>query len=167
SITVEDANKIQPYKPNAFATHTYKKEEDGYIYYDGTKGSGNYTTFNYNDETSKTWKSLAKGESVVMPQSAYNYTIGTTKNGQKMLSYKADGSTNASYWLASRAVNCYSYGSVDFDMRNVYGGYVLSSRLYYSYGSAYGNSRGVRPVVSLESGVQLTEKVGDTWNLGK
>ncbi|MBR1802662.1 MAG: hypothetical protein IJ777_01650, partial [Clostridia bacterium] len=167
SMKVEDANKIQPYTPSAFATHTFKKEEDGYISYDGEPKT-KYKTFNYYDETSKTWKSLAKGESIVMPHSMYSYNIGTTNNGQKMLRYKADGSTYAFYWLASRAVYCNNNGSVDYDMRTVYGGVVYRGNgMYYSTGSYSAGSRGVRPVVSLESGAQLTEKVGDTWNLGK
>ena len=84
-----------------------------------------------------------------------------------MLRYKADGSTNANYWLASRAVSCGSGGGVTFFMRRVYSGDVSSNRFYDSIGGGGDGFRGVRPVVSLESGVQLTKKVGDTWNLGK
>ncbi|MBR1803056.1 MAG: hypothetical protein IJ777_03740 [Clostridia bacterium] len=85
-----------------------------------------------------------------------------------MLKYKDDGSSNANYWLASRAVACRGDGLAGFEMRGVYSGNVNASDVFLSKGIANNyNSRGVRPVVSLESGVKLTEKVGDTWKLGK
>lgn len=63
------------------------------------------------------------------------------------------------YWLASRYANCYS-GSAYFGLRNVSLGNLNYLNLFYSSGNDYGNSYGLRAVVSLGSNVKFVNGDG-------
>ena len=139
SIRIEDVNKITgQHLSDTYTKYTYTRNaEDGKIYRNGaTSGSGSMYRYYENDDPKGEWKQLASGEtSPEIEQTYYVYSIGNSNAAQKMLSKKDDGSTNASYWLASRCVNC-SDSSVDFPLRNVNSGLVSYNDLYNSGGYA-------------------------------
>lgn len=68
---------------------------------------------------------------------------------------KDNTGTNYEYWISSRCFSN-SSGELCFDIRFVNYGEITANHLYWSYGS-YGNeiSRGIRPVVTLNSNVEL------------
>ena len=76
-----------------------------------------------------------------------------------------NGTSNyASYWLSSRCVCCYS-SNASFSVRIVYGGYVGYYGMFYSSGSAGGGTYAFRPVVSLESNIQLSGDSTNGWTI--
>ena len=150
----------------------------------GKTWSGTQSTFNYYDKTNKTFKALTSG-STEITSTAYIYGPATLKDGftqpvqgvdengtynevNQMLfgkwtmtadngyyrSFTGTG-TEPRYWLASDFVSAYSGYGVYWGLRSVSDGGVYYYGLYYSSGDEYGNSYGVRPVVSLKSDVSL------------
>ena len=98
-----------------------------------------------------------------------DYTNSSNKERLNLMTKKSNGTTSASYWLASRSACCIS-SSVDFCLRFVHGGCVMSRATHYSGGTRGRFVSGVRPIVILKSEVQLTEsttKINDTrtWDL--
>ena len=76
-----------------------------------------------------------------------------------------NGTSNyASYWLSSRCVNCYS-SVADFVVRFVSSGNVNGYFMFYSNGGADGNAYAFRPVVSLESNIQLSGDSTNGWTI--
>ena len=79
-----------------------------------------------------------------------------------------NGSNYSPYWLASRCVDAYS-DSAEYKMHIVWNGRMDSSSLYGTFGSNYYDEHGVRPVVSLNSGITVdtsdTTKDGTTSGL--
>ena len=71
---------------------------------------------------------------------------------------------NSYYWLASRSVYAYSDNAV-FYVRSVRDGGVDSYSLALSYGSEGDDYSGVRPLVSLQSNIQLTSAGTNTWDI--
>ena len=150
----------------------------------GKTWSGTQSTFNYYDKTNKTFKALTSG-STEITSTAYIYGPATLKDGftqpvqgvdengtynevNQMLfgkwtmtadngyyrSFTGTG-TEPRYWLASDFVSAHSGYGVYWGLRSVSDGGVYYYGLYYSSGDEYGNSYGVRPVVSLKSDVSL------------
>ena len=150
----------------------------------GKTWSGTQSTFNYYDKTNKTFKALTSG-STEITSTDYAYGPATLKDGftqpvqgvdengtynevNQMLfgkwtmtadngyyrSFTGTG-TEPRYWLASDFVSAYSGYGVYWGLRSVSDGGVYYYGLYYSSGDEYGNSYGVRPVVSLKSDVSL------------
>ena len=71
-----------------------------------------------------------------------------------------NGSNYATYWMSSRCVDANSYGAV-FGVRSVYSGLVGACALYYSSGDGHPFAYAFRPVITLNSNVQI-----DTANSG-
>lgn len=74
------------------------------------------------------------------------------------------GDSNVTQWLASRAVRCRSHYAY-FNVRGVDYGSVNDSNLYSSYANSYSPSWAVRPVVSLESNIQLEGNSENGWTI--
>ena len=75
-----------------------------------------------------------------------------------------NGSNLATYWLSSRCVDCYSSFAFFF-VRYVSSGRVSSSTMFYSDGDTYGITYAFRPVVSLESNIQLSGDSTNGWTI--
>ena len=75
-----------------------------------------------------------------------------------------NGSNLATYWLSSRCVDCNS-SYADFFVRFVYNGYVDSYFMFSSYGYTDGRTYAFRPVVSLESNIQLSGDRTNGWTI--
>ena len=78
--------------------------------------------------------------------------------------FKNNGSDLATYWLSSRCVHCSSSGA-SFSVRRVGYGSVGDCNMFYSYGNANGNTYAFRPVVSLESNIQLSGDSTNGWTI--
>ena len=74
------------------------------------------------------------------------------------------GDSNVTQWLASRAVDCRSIFA-NFNVRNVSIGHVNNNNVYRSNGDSYSPSWAVRPVVSLESNIQLEGNSENGWTI--
>ena len=145
-----------------------------------SSGMGNYRQFTYYDEAVKTWKSLATNGSETLKSSVYYYYpttlnatsalsattgIASTSAEYKMLftnsSTGADtansgNKTNFYYWLGSPYVDT-NAGYANFGLRYVNSGTVNFGTLYSSHGYAFTPYYGVRPVVTLDSKVNLKD----------
>ncbi len=76
-----------------------------------------------------------------------------------------NGTSNyASYWLSSRCVDCYS-GYAYFSVRFVNDGDVYRYGMFYSSGNTGGYACAFRPVVSLESNIQLSGDSTNGWTI--
>ena len=173
SMTIEDLNKACNYTPSEPTTR--------YAYYPkGTTFEEGETTIEYNG---KTYTKTAHGVST-----AKFYTSdggGIEKTDSDGFTYREPEDDNPVYvtqtyysynpssknstvgsilgssygWLASPCVNLIS-SFAGFGVRYAYSSDVRAYGLYGSNGYAYGNSRGVRPSVSLGSMLQID--TGDT-----
>lgn len=173
--TVYGAGEISEYGNEV----TYTKNE-GSISYVGTKNgdginedSNTSGLFRYYDQDYSIWKSLVTTEKKVYTSTKYSYypeTLTTSKDGQQV-GIKTDSkeyeilfsrtSDGQDYWLASQ-YTITDTGYVYFGMSKVSQGQVNTdnnSGLYVSYDytdtDADMGYAGVRPVVSLESGVSI------------
>ena len=180
NITVEDVNKITGYDSSEYGSGsidaygnevTYTKNaETGKIDYtnNGTTTESNYISFEYYDEGSGEWKKLGSGESVTLDSSYYYYTgsseIASYSTAYEMLfknstnSAITDGNkgqdTECRYWLASQCTS--TDFCARFALRCVDNGDVDYYNLFDSYGGIHGFSYGVRPVISLESDINIS-----------
>ena len=76
-----------------------------------------------------------------------------------------NGTSNyASYWLSSRCVICDS-GAANFTVRYVGSGNVSRYVMFDSYGYSDGDPYAFRPVVSLESNIQLSGDSTNGWTI--
>ena len=173
--TVYGAGEISEYGNEV----TYTKNE-GSISYVGTKNgdginedSNTSGLFRYYDQDYSIWKSLVTTEKKVYTSTKYSYypeTLTTSKDGQQV-GIKTDSkeyeilfsrtSDGQDYWLASQ-YTITGTGYVYFGMSKISQGQVNTdnnSGLYVSYDytdtDADMGYAGVRPVVSLESGVSI------------
>ena len=136
--------------------------------------------FTYYDETSKTWKNLATNGSVTLNCSRYLYfpttltetndmnaTVGianTSPEYKMLFTNSSTGADNANagktnnieYWFGSPFVVT-SGGYVGFGLHCVLVGHVYHRDLYGSNGNIHIEYYGVRPVVYLDSKVQLKD----------
>ena len=140
-------------------------------------------TFNYYDKTNKTFKALTSG-STEITSTSYVYYPGTLNSSEDNPTQGDDGTgtynevfqmlfgkyskdsdgcyrrftgtgTEPYYWLASDCADARN-SFVCWGLRGVYDGSVYSfDNLYYSFGSEFSSSYGVRPVVSLKSDISL------------
>ena len=74
------------------------------------------------------------------------------------------GSNLATYWLSSRCVDCDSSNAL-FCVRRVNIRYVGNGYMFGSNGSTGGNAYAFRPVVSLESNIQLSGDSTNGWTI--
>ena len=111
----------------------------------------------YNDNISATTPILTS-------RTYYGYNPGT---GNAVINDILGGDETHRGWLASSCVNMYSeYEYVYFGLRTAYSGGVSGHYLYYSTGSVFAPSYGLRPVVSLSSkllDIADTSKDGQTF----
>jgi len=176
SITVEDINRVTGYDPTKQNNNT--KYGAGEFYEYGNKVT--YTASGSSATNGKTYTSaISKYEhpdgrilgqndvTSIQVESTYYYyypSTLTTSDGEqtgeigisktipayKLLFRKADDTANCSYWLASSYVYASSNRSL-FGLRGVRSeGRMNGSDLWGSHGGAYGDSDGVRAVVTVE-----------------
>ena len=138
--------------------------------------------FNWYDIGSKTWKNSMQDTTMpatiaTLTSTSYYYYpdslktssgagegLRTTSEEYKTLFMNKAGS-KVSYWLASSYVTTIS-SLAGFGMRSVYSyGNVYYDNLYGSYGRVNSPSRGVRPVVSLKSDIQLGEGTEGSYDI--
>ena len=190
SLNVDDINKLANYDPTTFYGYrgiwTYRFPTSGeYMQYKITKADGTLVTdwTDITDANHQTFRVPGEKETETinvdnrndtgksLESTYYSYTVADkvtqiTSNGEKMsdIISNGTGSSNVTQWLASRCVNCFS-GFADCEVRFVYN-YVGGHGLYYTFGTHRGNaSFCVRPVVSLESNIQLSGNSTDGWTI--
>jgi len=194
SITVDDVNKITGFDPTGYEEGqiweygnevTYSREGTSTLNYstsNGKSGSNNKSTFNYFDESTKTWKEFGSTEtgSVKLTSTYYWYSVSELSglddvSKEVILGNPQEGTnyyfTNTGapmqYWLGSSYVGTYS-NYADFGLRYVRGDDVYRNDLYYSDGYAYNPCCGVRPVVSLQSDINLEYNgTKEEWEFSK
>ena len=187
SLNVEDINKLGNYDPTTYSgygdIYTYRFPTSGdYMQYKRTKADGTLVTdwTNITSTSYQTFKVPGEAETISadnrndtgrsLEYTYYYYTVAdkvkqTTSDGKKMSDIISNG-TGSSWeyqWLASRCVNCYS-NYARFNVRVVYS-YVNISALYSSGGNSNSSYYRVRPVVSLESDIQLSGNSNDGWTI--
>jgi len=134
-------------------TKTYTTNADGNVVKDnGTVG----LTFTYwgeddtNVETGAEWFTLGANESATMVKRTLS---GGNSEIRSVVGQDSEGNSVYS-WLASRYVE-FESGRVRLDARIINSSDINSFRLFYSYNAARSSSYGIRPVVYLESDIQL------------
>ena len=140
-----------------------------------------YKSFTYYDDISKIWKSLETNASKTVENEYYYYYpttltetdepitatvgIGVNTPEYKMLftnsstgagATEAGKSFNFDYWLGSKCVTT-NEGCIRFGFRFVYWGIIRDDDVYYSNDRVYALSYGIRPVVTLDSKVNLKD----------
>ena len=75
-----------------------------------------------------------------------------------------NGSNYSSYWLSSRYVGC-NANYIDFSIRTIKNGGINGSWMFYSTGNVDGGTYALRPVVTLNSDVQLESDGTNTWKI--
>ena len=188
SLNVEDINKLGNYDPTTYSgygdiwTHRFPTSGD-YIQYKRIKTDGTLVT-DWTDVTgaSQTFRmpGEAKKETISVNnrndtgkslEDTYYYYIvvgkvkQTTSDGKKMSDVISNGtgSSDVTQWLASRCIQCCDYGAlfwvrtVDMAVGNI--------RLYNSNGISGSHNYCVRPVVTLESDIQLSGNSNDGWTI--
>lgn len=183
SINADDINKITGYDPETAQYGdgqiyeygnevTYTKNASNISYQDtlnnksGTYGSSS-TIFRYYDEGSSIWKTLTESQSQKLRSTSYYYypntlttsssgeTVGISTDSKEYEMLFSRTSNGQDYWLASPWTYTYS-GGANFGLRGVIYGGVYRNLLFNSLGYTYNTYSGVRPVVSLESDVNIS-----------
>ena len=188
SLNVEDINKLGNYDPTTFSgygqIYTYRFRTSGnYMQYKTTKADGtlvkdwtditdaNYQTFKAPGEKEETISADNRNDTGRSVENTYYYyTVAnkvqqTTSDGKKMsdIISNVTGSGSKSQWLASRSVYCgNSFANFDVCCEYVY---VNSTELYNSDGYSSIKYNRVRPVVSLESDIQLSGNSNEGWTI--
>ena len=183
SLNVEDVNKLADYDPETEASgygdlYKYRfSTEEGYM--QNSKSTDNGQTWsdwkNITNASYQTFRTPGSTETIgvdnpkeseEIENTGYFYTISseiTDTNIANMIT-NGTGDSNVTQWLASRAVNC-SSNYAGFIVRCVHYGRVSNNYLYSSYGNSNSPSWAVRPVVSLESNIQLEGNSEDGWTI--
>ncbi len=190
SIDVDDINKITGYDPNntgngkpyedgqlwEYGNQVTYTNNGSSIGYSGineiSSQTSPYNSFRYYDERNELWKTLANGDNTTLRNTEYSYypnTLTTSESGTtagietssteyEMLFSRT--SSGQEYWLASPYIGT-DEGNVGFGLR-VVSGYVDYNFLFFSYDylCTILTYYGVRPVVSLESDISITEGEG-------
>ena len=187
SLNVEDINKLGNYDPTTYLRYgqiwTYRFPTNGdYMQYKITEADGTLKTdwTDITDTDSQTFRVPGETETISknnrndtgksLENTFYGYYVAdkvkqTTSDEKKMsdIIAKGTGKNEVSQWLASRCVGCYING-VTFSVRYVcYNVKVMS--MYFYNGSHSINGYYVRPVVSLESDIQLSGNSNDGWTI--
>ena len=191
SLNVEDINKLGNYDPTSNDGYgdiwTYRFPTNGdYMQYKRTKADGtlvtdwtnitnaSYQTFNIPGETEEISANNRSDTGRSLEYTTYAYNVAdkvkqTTSDGKKMsdIISNGTGTSSVTQWLASRTVFCFS-GFASFDVRGL-SDPVYRHSLYesngYSYTYSYTRDLRVRPVVSLESDIQLSGNSNDGWTI--
>ena len=183
SLNVEDINKLANYNPKTESTtygNLYKyrfSTEAGYMQYSKSTDNGqtwsnwlNITNVDYQifrmPGLTETISAENPKESEEIENTYYAYSISseiTDTNIANMIT-NGTGDSNVTQWLASRALHFlidFSY----FSVRLVDIGNMNHVRLYVSNDNSYSFSCAVRPVVSLESNIQLEGNLENGWTI--
>ena len=140
--------------------------------------------FNWYDDQENIWQykkqDISNPEQIVELKNSYYYYFPdsltaesdniTEVKGLDKSSKEYETIFNGTYWVASNSINT-KKGMTDFCMRYVgngsKGGYISSICLYNSYGYGTLSSEGIyiRPVVSLNSDVQLEKQDDGSYNI--
>ena len=132
----------------------------------GKSGSDNiYTTLPETSETTGPSKT-----NLTCTQTYYNVSQSSSYYDDANF-YNMIFGTGTYFWLASRYVDCNSYGSgAFFGLRLVSGSNLYGDDLFYSNGDSYDDSYRLASVVSLGSGIQVKSGSGttsDPYEIGK
>ncbi len=153
SITVEDVNKIVGYEQTDI--ENWGKGE--------TQAYGNQVTystegFTYFDEESKTWKTLASGESVTLTNDYYQY------DGNNSFIY------GKSYWLANKYLISYDEQTIHWGIFGVSGNSMNTgdandcSMIIGTSSDGRNRYKGIRPVISLDADIAILQQEGASSN---
>ncbi len=184
SVQVEDIDKLTGFDKTKYAQNqvygyghdvTYSiNETDEDVYYKWTgitePQKTSYKKFTY--LKGNEWISLEKGQSATVKNTNYYYDMSsdpyktTLKNkGVNDLITKDTGNKQKQYyWLGSSYVHAGS-DFVRFGLRFVGNSCVDYSFFFLSYGDCNNDYSGLRPAVSLESDVNLSDNGDGTWNI--
>ena len=123
-------------------------------------------TLGLSEQTSPvTEKSTATNRLKVTQTHWYKSMVSTDFTDSKYYTlFINNGSNLATYWLSSRCVVCYSSVAYFF-VRHVEGGGVSAYDMFGSDGDARGKTCAFRPVVSLESNIQLSGDSTNGWTI--
>ena len=190
SLNIEDINKLGNYDPTTYDRYgdilTYRFPTSGnYMQSKRTKADGTLVkdwtdiknaseqTFRMPGETETISSNNRTDTGRSLENTYYNYNVSdkvnqTTSDGKKMsdIISNGTGSYAVNQWLASRCVMD-SFGErAYFCVRSMHG-IVDVQELYYSYdySSKYSSNAHVRPVVTLESDIQLSGNSTDGWTI--
>lgn len=178
SLNVEDINKLANYDPTTYSGYgdiwTYRFPTEGnYMQYKTTKADGTlvtdwtnitssiYQTFRKLGETTTINSSNRDDDGISLESTQYVYTISNEISDTAIANMiaKGTGVNSVSFWLASPYVGCGSCNAY-FYVRCVYSGFVSSYSLFNSDDSSNNCSSRVRPVVSLNSDIQIDNSNG-------
>ena len=81
-----------------------------------------------------------------------------------MLRYNNDETENTNYWLASYKNLCRE-DNVAYAVASIYYGQSLADALFYTWNANGSGSRGVRPVVILDSNIMLSGSSSEGWKI--
>ena len=178
SITIEDINKLTGYDPETDFTDaegalneygnkmTIKGNGDGTYSWSGATNGYEDGTFSedHSDEgfyyiENNELKNIGTTDTnteIELESGMYGYGAYDYVDEGSRVYNKFFNTEDKFYWLDSRAVHVSSYNAY-FNLRFVNDGYVNGGELFFSDGYEYGRYYGVRPVVSLQSGVTEEE----------
>lgn len=184
SLNVEDIDKLADYDPE-----TYSGYGDLYKYRFSTEeGCMQYSTSTDKGQTWKNWENITiedfqtfrmpgsseiisvdnPKESEEIESTFYFYTISSQMADNTDIANmitKGTGDSNVSQLLASPTVICGEY-TASFNMRAVYdGGVDMTSIMYSSDTRSLSYDWAIRPVVTLESNIQLEGNSEDGWTI--
>ena len=190
SLNIEDINKLGNYDPTTYDRYgdilTYRFPTNGnYMQSKRTKADGtlvkdwtnitnsSYQKFRMPGETETISSNNRTDTGRSLENTYYNYNVSAkvnqiTSDGKKMSDIISNGTKTffLDQWLASRCVMD-SFGErAYFCVRSMFG-IVDVQELYYSYdySSKYSSNACVRPVVTLESDIQLSGNSKDGWTI--
>ena len=181
SLNVEDINKLANYDPKTYSGYgdLYKyrfSTEEGYMQYSRSTNKGRTWSdwVNITDLNCQTFRMPASTETISaenpkeseeIENTYYSYSISseiTDTNIANMITNGGDN--NITQWLASSSTRCFGIYAY-FLMRNVSSGSVNYHGLYGSNEISSTPHWAIRPVVSLESNIQLEGNSEDGWTI--
>ena len=185
SLNVEDINKLANYDPETYSGYgdlwKYRfSTEAGYMQYSTSTDNGqtwsewsnikgsSYQTFRMPGLTEIISADNPK-ESQELEYTDYFYSISSRMADNTDIANiitKGTGDSDITQWLASRIVYCDSIYAA-FNVRYVNLSYVSFDYLYYSNGLSPSLSYAVRPVITLQSNIQLEGNSEDGWTIIK
>lgn len=147
------------YEANKNYPNIFAKEKTGWV--NGIKG----TELNLSEQTTPINETkTTASEKIKITQTYWDKTMSANDfDGEnKEMYYKLfinNGSNYPAYWMSSRCVIAGSNYAL-FDVRYVYSGFVDAGNLYDSSGTENSNDYAFRPVITLNSNVQVTSGNG-------
>ena len=145
------------YTTNKNYPNIFVKEKTGCV--DGTKG----TEFNFSEQNEPINEtSTLAGTSIKITQTKWykSMLLNDFEDGYYELFIKNENQNYNAYWMSSRCVHSDPECAV-FDIRRIESGNIDASPLYNSFGNENSRAFAFRPVITLNSNVQI-----DTVNSG-